>query len=891
MAATSAGGHMNQGTEIAAKRSSRRSRREGWAGVSQIERGGRSVSAGCARSLSLLLAIAFLGAAGCGGGSSSGTSPQPPAPPVVQTGSAFIPVMPPLSPNDVWNSAVAATNASVNAAASRRLAAAAATPQPINLDHWFFLLNGNLSNNNPLPTGLGAPAPASTPYVMTVTGTGNGFPAPNGSLGVTNLQLNPNTTGQQLWKAVAAPNGNFYLRSAESFKVNTQSTRSGNPPSMLVGFGGNGVQDAFTSGTPAVPLDLGYDTAAGGISGQNPNGIAIYMNQEYQPNVGFSGTTDGSQFQQWSYNTANAQLTNGNGGQIYAINGQSTYSVGSSSSAPGNQWYAYPNYYLENVVNEPNSSPPFPVASTSPSAGTDQAGEQGAYSYISNQLLGSVAANQICSYEGTNYNGIRCQYLNLTATATLTTCESVVPAYTNPGTYSGAAISAADWQAVQTQITAECRYAADVQTTFNQYNTFLTQLFTQDSAAIAGIVSDVGIPNTQQVSPIPIEIIEGLVYTVLSAVGGPVGGVVANLISTATTVALSASSQNQQTLTHPLATTVANVYTSLGTTFQSITTGLNSAETSILEDWGRLQQIGPATEFDGYNGLGLTRTDLTDAENEALKGYKITVMQALLGAGVSDFVQGFPTSTSNYSTASNVYNYPTNGPNNSANTGMYFYQVPGGTLGGKDSLAATSSAVLNDIFSNGGNQFEVFNGINGWTELPLYAFQSYPTTTAVNGNEVISQGFPASCQFTFGTVFNYTPTNLSVTFSTSASLNYAQIGGPNGESVSSYSAELPAYGYAPVYTLIGIDDSETFNVDVYDFNVSTSNPVASFPFKASPCSTVDVPSAAWNSGYNWAQSNFNAQSVVNANGNAPAPGGVWGTLINPNLQACGVNCP
>ena len=186
---------MNQGTEIAAKRSSRRSRREGWAGVSQIERGGRSVSAGCARSLSLLLAIAFLGAAGCGGGSSSGTSPQPPAPRVVQTGSAFIPVMPPLSPNDVWNSAVAATNASVKAAASRRLAAAAATPQPINLDHWFFLLNGNLSNNNPLPTGLGAPAPASTPYVMTVTGTGNGFPAPNGSLGVTNLQLNPNTTG------------------------------------------------------------------------------------------------------------------------------------------------------------------------------------------------------------------------------------------------------------------------------------------------------------------------------------------------------------------------------------------------------------------------------------------------------------------------------------------------------------------------------------------------------------------------------------------------------------------------------------------------------------------------------------------------------------------------
>ena len=117
---------------------------------------------------------------------------------------------------------------------------------------------------------------------------------------------------------------------------------------------------------------------------------------------------------------------------------------------------------------------------------------------------------------------------------------------------------------------------------------------------------------------VPIDIIEGLVYTLLSATGDPAAGVFANLMETAVNTTL-ASGQGQ-TLTQKLTTTVANLYTDLGNQLTAVMNQEYNGENAILMDWGRLQQIGPLTLVTGYNGLGLSTTDESNIESAAIKG-------------------------------------------------------------------------------------------------------------------------------------------------------------------------------------------------------------------------------------------------------------------------------
>jgi len=371
-----------------------------------------------------LLVAAMLNMGGCGGSSNS-NSPQAGANPALMSGSVFVPVAPPLSPNTVGYSpsqaggmtssvqarlSVAAStivqaNLSAAAATSVAKASLSAAVAPVVLDHFFYLVNGS-GLPTPAPNNVAAPAPSATAFVLTVNGLApNGAPNPNGGTGVGLALLNPAANGTQLWKAVQASTpGYFYLRSAESFNTNSATLAS---PNFLVGIGYN----INSAGGSTVPLDLGY------LSSWN---TSIYLNQELE--LTSSGPTDGSSFQQWSYDTSNAQLTNLKAnGQLYYASPQA--GVASQTPAPGNQWYTYPNYFLEQVVNEPNSSPPFPAPSvaTNSNGTTDVAGEQAAYDYISNAVLcgnGTVtcaASTQSCQMEGNIYAGIRCQYINLNA--------------------------------------------------------------------------------------------------------------------------------------------------------------------------------------------------------------------------------------------------------------------------------------------------------------------------------------------------------------------------------------------------------------------------------------------------------------------------------------------
>src|SRR5262249_867829 len=129
---------------------------------------------------------------------------------------------------------------------------------------------------------------------------------------------------------------------------------------------------------------------------------------------------DNSCFQQWSYDTSTAQLTNCSGGQLY--DASSGLTVGTGSSAPANQWYPVANYHLSTVVERPNASPLFPAWTPN---------QQPAYNWISEQptvnaigpcvpVAVGVGSNQMT---GQCFTGVRNEYQNVNFNAGLTNTQ------------------------------------------------------------------------------------------------------------------------------------------------------------------------------------------------------------------------------------------------------------------------------------------------------------------------------------------------------------------------------------------------------------------------------------------------------------------------------------
>jgi len=740
----------------------------------------------------------------------------------------FEPIAPPLSPNV----AGARVPFEVNAASAdqSRLLLNASASNAAELQHWFFLVNGQGASENP----------NVAPNVLTVNGpAAAGAPQPNGGTTVGVAPLSSQNLGNQLWTAVpGSQSGYYYLRSARSFTPNQNSNST--IPSVLTGFDADPVY-----------LDLGVS------QGQ----VGVYMNQAQAPAVG--GGQDNSAFQQWSYDTATAQLTNYlQAAQLYQ-NGNSA-AVASQDPGLSNQWYAYPNYLLWHVLQQP--AVPFPAPADS--------GEAAAYYYISS-LLGVADAN--CSLEGISTYGIRCEYSNLASSAT-STCASAVQVYQNPGSvlYRGVdtAISAQDWQSVQAQIASECGYAATVQDLFSDYQAMMTAVLVDASDQIAPLATNLAIPPSQGLNPIPVLVLEGILYTVLCATGDPAAGVMANLIATGTNVALAADSGTSSSLNSPLATTAANLYSDLATSFQAVLQGLASAETSILSDWGRLQAVGKAANVTGYNGLGITPEGMATAETVAIQGYAIVAMQQLLGVNYALY-----SNTAQLASDSNSFNppsydsfsYSTYG-SLTENVNSQWYAEPGTNAGNaaypKNSFPSQTS-MENDILDNGANPFELYNGINGWGGVPNYGF-----TGVVSG-----------CSSLMGTLVNTTPTNLYVQMGVAQ--NFSSLGVPGGsffDSTDTFIGEIPAYGYLPFFAK-GSNETYSANVVVFDNADFLPTGIAgSFTFTGHVCEdrAPEVSNENSSNGYLWTVFQLSASAAPVPGSQVPA--GLQVMIANPNLQ-------
>lgn len=784
--------------------------------------------------MALLVVVAAM-ATGCGsdGGGGGGATPTPTRTavptPTLRIASSFAAVAPPLSPDDIGGILAAPPAPSAVAAVGASTAAAFA--------HWFYLVNGE---------NLPEQGSSALPGVLTVTGEApNGAPAPNGGTLVGVRTLIAQANGQQLWKAVDAGNGNAFLRSAVSFSLGSSY------PSLLTGWGAGGA-----------PLDLGY---VGGW------GAAIYWNQLQSP------TGNATAFEQWRYATASAQLGNALGGELY--NDSGTVEVGSATVAPGNQWYAFPNYLLEQVVAQPDADPPFPTfpipaptSASTPAAGAtptptpDAAGEQAAYDYLSDLFI-SGSADQSCEIEGAQYTGIRCNYTDLDDTATFTLCASTCLAQylalPNLPADLPSNVSVSDWAAVTWQLYQECLYVSQVQATFTTYNSIFAQVFESDASQIPNLADDVGLSASTSVNVVALDVIEGVLYTLLSATGDAGAGVFANLMSMGVNTGLAAGGDNAAALTQEITTTAAELYDDLGKQVAFLGQQADNGENAILQDWGRLQIIGPLTQRTGYNSLGITDEQESAIVEAAAKGYALTVMQQLLPlayrsnlnvAGTFTQFADIPSydQAAYYTFGADTLNYNTGYLNNWDHLQNY----------------PSQTVMQTDIYDNGGNAFELFNGLNGWKQLDI-AFNNF------------------GCYGAVLTLFNATPNDLWVTVVAPQGLiatpgaEFSAGGVTEGGTGGPWTAELRPYGYLPIFTATNGASEKNLTVDVqiFDYAYSTTASVASFDFGTDGCAG-HAPINAWEvnaiDGYGFWPPSFVAQT------NSDQPQGIWAQVYATN---------
>jgi hypothetical protein len=759
-----------------------------------------------------------------------GQSPPEPTPQPTMK-SFFVPIAPPLSPRDEGGGGIITGNISsptVDSAVRATSGTSDPTPEPVQMNKWFYLVNG---------IGIDDVDSGGTPYMLTVTGPApNGAPNPNGGTAVTVEPFSPDNTGKALWKAVQSPNeGWFYLRSAQSFQTNTNADFP--YPNLLVGYGAD-----------QALLDLGY------LPQWSPS-ACIFWNQEESP-IG-----DQSHFQQWTYDTYWAQLVSSYGNQpLYNAAGNAM--VGNGSPDSGNQWYTYPNYYVGQIVAQPNSSPPFPAWPTE--------GEQAAYDYLSAQLLDIP---ETCTIEGTSYSGMRCEYINLDAQQVLSDCAECKTAFSNPGTYNGVSISASDWTNATERLSTECNYASLVQTTFNNNSNVLTQVFLNDATAITGLVNDLTLSETQTVNMVALDIIEGMLYTMLCASGDPVAGTVANLMEMGVNTALAAGGSSAQTLTEEFVTTVSNLYNQLSQAMTVVFDAMDTAETKILQDWGRLKAVGPLTLATGYNGLGLEPEKEETLREAAKKGYIISVMQELLPESVYGLSLNAAVQSDTFSSVPSYaqFSFSTFGSDTSNfNTGYIYSENFAGALEYPD-----STVMQTNILDNGANPFELFNGINGWAGLPL----------GTEGSQYPHAYSNLGCAGSVLTLFNASSADLSImvgpTQGMIAAPTYTYNSSPGSWGIShdpsgaegNASFELRPYGYLPVWVTANGWDSENLTVNIDITDAQTGAWYSSFTFGGDGCNGK-VPTYQWDVSY---QSGWSG--TFNSRGQTGGyPAGLWMTL-------------
>ena len=314
-----------------------------------------------------------------------------------------------------------------------------------------------------------------------------------------------------------------------------------------------------------------------------------------------------------------------------------------------------------------------------------------AYNYINEQLSDSVQ----------NFD-IREQYTNLDAP--LTAWINDIAGYKRPD-----GVSDADWKAVTEQLATELTDAQSIQNLFAQYNSFHQAAFVANLASLTQIGEDIGVSGSTTVNATGTALLEGALYTALSALP-EIGGILGNVFETAFNVVLA----NGTVSPTPFQIAYAKLWDQLTPGFEAVLTELGAQEQAILTDWGMMQAVSEAILSSGPNSLAWSTDATASYVTAAQQGYSLAAMQMLIPTQRIWVARcgGLPTS------APPVNNAPAG---SSWGYGDYFANVFfvaatsfDGTVSG-DNFTYPSAAVLGDVSNNGGRVSDFYPGKAGWT--------------------------------------------------------------------------------------------------------------------------------------------------------------------------------
>ncbi|MGD9765643.1 MAG: hypothetical protein AB7V27_18255 [Candidatus Binatia bacterium] len=523
------------------------------------------------------------------------------------------------------------------------------------------------------------------------------------------------------------------------------------------------------------------------------SGIGNDLLLSYLPTTGGAVTAlvdpTGGDIQQWRYDADSAGIANAfSGGNLYVV-GDATgeaapVAVGYDFETPGNEWHPWPSYPLGKILAQtPHGFPQF-------------SGEEAeAYDCINDEQHFDLAVT--CELGGGQVNaGVRCEYKNLAAP--LGAYQDDLRGYTA----ASCDVSAQAFQTVVAQLNAELSAAQAVQKLYAEYNEFFDQVFIENTDQLNQLVLDAAIDQSSQVKAVAGAVVEGVVYTVLSALG-PVTSVVANVMETAIN---GVEAAQPGVLSSPFTAAVEDLYTELSERFAAIVSALDTQEGMILTDWDMMQQVAMlAGEIGTPDSLGFDPTQKTALLDAAASGYAVATMQMLLPAKYR--------LTRNYAQADGEgFNIP---PYAQwvQELGPGFYNAF--AIGGPGT--PSEAALQTDVFDNGATQHDFFYGTNGWG-----GFNDGATSNIDCYGQVVA-------------VVNYTANPLSVTVQPRTGVfggNGADLsfGGTTGTN-SAVTQALPPYGAVQFAgSAILEDDVSTqlvFDVEVFDPDYSTADPIAS----------------------------------------------------------------
>ncbi|MCG8927677.1 RICIN domain-containing protein [Lentzea sp. CC55] len=536
---------------------------------------------------------------------------------------------------------------------------------------------------------------------------------------------------------------------------------------------------AGADGQPLTPLVLNPRTSTPAPQGPRPNqlwcvngNLLVNRLNGLCANVTASLTTPGTQVIAWRANGENNEvftLTDGafmsslgNGTLALTVQGGSTAAgtpvvVDTYTGSPAQTWALWPTYPVQGILGLPAGQ--FPAYT---------GGQGNAYDSINEQLQQADLLPRTMTVEQ-SYSDLTISPLTLSLfIGSSATCPT--------------GVSATDWNAVVTSLQQQLSLADDIQRLFGELTGFINSFFIDSEALLDELGADVGLGSQSHTGATVLALVEGTVYTALSALG-PVASVVANLMSTAYNV-------YETTTKNPLATfegAFADLWGALSEAYTGILAAAGSTENSVLQSWAQMQAFQSGIADGELNWSAELTGQLVEA---ATPGYSLAIMQALIPSRYGNQLWAqYPQSQG-----------PVNGPQGA----QYSVALPGGAYdvnllaSGASSGDCPSEAALADIWNNGALPQDVFGNQNGWSLYTHY------------------QDCDANTLYT--TIWNQTPDDLSVTACTWNQTSF--VAGAATRPLAAWSSIT--YGTT----------NETMNTDV-GFNVfnpavSTSTPVATF---------------------------------------------------------------